>query len=114
MVAEEIAEIQDEYAELLELLESLIEEFETTFETFDEATDGLDSMITFWNGYWVWRMDEVLSELSRAGEASKAAAEDVGVVWDPQPERETHEREPHGRRDRKGWDYYFQQIEEIE
>ncbi|PTB57555.1 hypothetical protein M431DRAFT_517204 [Trichoderma harzianum CBS 226.95] len=105
--AEEIAEIQDEYADLLELLESLIEEFEThAFETFDKATDGLDSMITFWNGHWVRRMSEIHSELSRAGEANKTAAEDVGVVWEPQPERETHEW--------KGWDYYFQQIEEIE
>lgn len=110
MDAQEIAEIQEEYAELLELLESLIEEFEThAFETFEAATDGLDSMIAFWNGYWVQRMSEVLSELSRAGEASKAAAENLGVVWGPQPERETYEDD-----ECKGWDYYFQQIEEIE
>ncbi|KAK4075501.1 uncharacterized protein Triagg1_4622 [Trichoderma aggressivum f. europaeum] len=108
--AEEIAEIQDEYAGLLELLESLIEEFETHASgTFDAATDGPDSMITFWNGYWVRRMSEVHSELSRAGEASKAAAEDVGVVWGPQPEREPYEDD-----EWIGWDYYFQKIQEIE
>ncbi|QYS94435.1 hypothetical protein H0G86_001765 [Trichoderma simmonsii] len=110
MDAEEIAEIQDEYAELLELLESLIEEFEThAFETFDAATDGLDTMITFWNGYWVQRMNEVLSELSRAGEASNAAAEDLGVVWGPQTEREMYKKHV-----LKGWDYYFRKIDEIE
>ncbi|KKO98174.1 hypothetical protein THAR02_09718 [Trichoderma harzianum] len=108
--AVEIAEIQDEYAELLELLESLIEEFEThAFEVFDEATDRLGSMITFWNGYWVQRMNEVLYELSTAGEERKAAAEDLGVVWGPHPERETYEDD-----EWKGWGYYFQQIEEIE
>ncbi|KAL6834744.1 hypothetical protein V8C40DRAFT_282460 [Trichoderma camerunense] len=107
---EEIAEIQDEYAELLELLESLIEEFEThAFKIFDAATDGLDFMITFWNGYWIRRMNEVLSELSRAGEASNAAAEDLGVVWGPQTEREMYKK-----REWKGWDYFFQKIEEIE
>ncbi|KAJ4864201.1 hypothetical protein T069G_00731 [Trichoderma breve] len=110
MDAEEIAEIQGEYAELLELLESLIEEFEThAFETFDAATDGLDIMITFWNGYWVRRMNEVLSELSRAGEASNAAAEDLGVVWGPQTETQMYKK-----REWKGWDYYFRKIEEIE
>ncbi|KAL6805884.1 hypothetical protein J3E68DRAFT_389700 [Trichoderma sp. SZMC 28012] len=108
--ADEIAEIQNEYAELLELLESLIEEFETNaLETFDAATDGLDSMIAFWNGFWVRRMSEVLSELSRAGEASKAAAEDLGVVWGSQ-----HEIKTYGPPKWEGWDYYFQQIEEIE
>ncbi len=108
--AEEIAEIQNEYAELLELLESLIEEFETNaLETFDAATDGLDSMIAFWNSYWVRRMNEVLSELSRAGEASKAAAEDLGVVWSSQ-----HENKAYGPPEWEGWDYYFQQIERIE
>ncbi|KAK4076279.1 hypothetical protein Trihar35433_2839 [Trichoderma harzianum] len=107
MDAEEIAEIQDEYAELLELLESLIEEFEThAFEAFDAATDKLYSMNTFWNDHWVPRMSEIHSELSRAGEASRIAAEDVGVVWGPEPERESDEW--------KGWDYYFQEIEEIE
>ncbi|KAL7953885.1 hypothetical protein V8C34DRAFT_295870 [Trichoderma compactum] len=76
--AEEIAEIQDEYANFLELLESLIEEFETqAFETFDAATDKLDSMINFWNSYWVRRMSEVRSELSQSGEVSKMAAEDL-------------------------------------
>lgn len=54
-------------------------------------------------------MSEVLSELSRAGEASKDAAEDLGVVWDPQTEREMYKK-----REWKGWDYYFQKIEEIE
>lgn len=107
---EEIAEIQDEYAELLELLESLIEEFEKhAFETFDKATDGIDSMITFWNSYWIRRMSEVHSELSRAGVAGKIAAEDVGVVWGPQLERGTYKGD-----EWLGWDYYFQKIEEIE
>ncbi|KAM0247717.1 hypothetical protein ACHAQJ_009748 [Trichoderma viride] len=105
--AEEIAEIQDEYAELLELMESMTEEFEAhACEALDAATDELDSMITFWNGYWVRRMSEVLSELSQAHEASKSAAEDLGVIWG-QPERET-------RREWEGWDYYFQRIKEIE
>lgn len=111
--AEEIAEIQNEYAELLELLESLVEEFEThAFETSDKATDGLDSMITFWNGYWIRRMTEILSELSRAGEASKAAAEDLGVVWGPQPER--NEESEYEESESDFWDYAFQLIEEIE
>lgn len=108
--AEEIEEIQDEYAKLLELLESLIGEFEKhAFETFDAATDGLDSMINFWNGYWVRRMSEVRSELSRAGEANKMAAEDLGVVWGSRHESEMHEKPKW-----EGWDYYFQRIEEIE
>ncbi|KAL6852127.1 hypothetical protein J3F83DRAFT_719343 [Trichoderma novae-zelandiae] len=114
--AEDIVEIQDEYAELLGILESLVGEFEArAFESYDDAAaadaaaDGLDGMITFWNGYWVSRMGEVLSELSRAGEASRCAAEDLGVVWKPQPERELHKKVKW-----KGWDYHFQRIEEIE
>ncbi|KAL7914774.1 hypothetical protein GGI35DRAFT_435211 [Trichoderma velutinum] len=108
--AEEIAEIQAEYAELLELLESLIQEFEAhAFGTLDADTNLLHSMITFWNGYWVRRMSEVLLELSQTGGANKAAAEDLGVIWDPQPENEIYEE-----RKWKGWDHYIQRIEEIE
>ncbi|EHK26384.1 uncharacterized protein TRIVIDRAFT_215271 [Trichoderma virens Gv29-8] len=49
--ADEIVEIPDEYSELLKLLESSIEEFEShAFEIFEAATDGFDSIVTFWNG----------------------------------------------------------------
>ncbi|PTB75034.1 hypothetical protein M440DRAFT_1402596 [Trichoderma longibrachiatum ATCC 18648] len=106
--AEEISEIQEEYAELYEILESLVEEFEEhAFEAFDAATDGVGSMIAFWNGYWVDRMQQVLSELSRAGEESKPAAEDLGVVWVREPDK-------HSRPRWEGWDHYFRMIEEIE
>ncbi|KAL7813628.1 hypothetical protein V8C44DRAFT_51302 [Trichoderma aethiopicum] len=106
--AEEISEIQDEYAELYEILESLVEEFEEhAFEAFDAATDGVGSMIAFWNGYWVDRMQQVLSELSRAGEESKPAAEDLGVIWVREPKELDMPRW-------EGWNYYFRMIEEIE
>lgn len=105
---EEVAEIHDEYAELLEILESLVLEFEEhAFEVFDAATDGVGSMIAFWNGYWVDRMQQVLSELSRAGEESKPAAEHLGVLW-------VRGSEKHNRSRWEGWDRYFRMIEEIE
>lgn len=111
--AEEIAEIQDEYAELLEVLESLTEEFEARVcEIFDSATDGLESMITFWSDYWVRRMTQVLSELSEADETSKSAAEDLGIIWQPKPEREVWVKP--SSQGWQGWDYYFAKIEEIE
>ncbi|PTB63178.1 hypothetical protein BBK36DRAFT_1171978 [Trichoderma citrinoviride] len=97
LVAEEIEDIQHEYAELSELLELLVEEFEAhAFEAFDAATDGLDSMIAFWDGYWVDRM----------GDASKPAAEELGVVWVPEPDITPFEW--------RGWDFYFRCIEDIE
>ncbi|KAL7809237.1 hypothetical protein V8C26DRAFT_272538 [Trichoderma gracile] len=107
--AEEVAEIQDEYAELLELLESLVEEFEEhAFEAIEAATDRVDRMIAFWNGYWVDRMHQLRSELSRAGEESKLAAEMLGVSWAPEPDEASESSQW------QGWDYYFRKIEEIE
>ncbi|KAH0489824.1 hypothetical protein TgHK011_001321 [Trichoderma gracile] len=108
--AAEIAEIQYEDAELLEILELLVEEFEEhAFKVIDAAADVADSMITFWNGYWVDRMHQVLSELSRADDEGKLAAQDLGVSWTGEPDEEVS-RTPVW----KGWDYYFRQIEEIE
>lgn len=125
MDAEEIEEIQDEYANPLEVLESLIEEFEARVsQTFDAATDGLDSLTTFWNDYWVCRMSQVLFELSEADETSKSAAEDLGVIWGPEPERgicvETRLNDWEGWEECEscegweGWDYYLKRIDEIE
>lgn len=109
---EDIAEIHDEYAEVLEVLESLTEEFEAhVCEIFDAATDGLDSLTTFWSGYWARRMSHVLSELSEVGEASKSAAEHLGVIWGPEPEKEICV-EPSW--ESEGWGHYFTKIEEIE
>ncbi|UKZ68985.1 uncharacterized protein TrAtP1_010005 [Trichoderma atroviride] len=119
--AEEIAEIQDEYAELLEILESLTEEFEARVnEIFEAATDEVGSMTAFWSDYWFCRMSQVRSELSEANGTSKSAAEDLGVIWDPESEEELWiELEKllkgwDGRIGWKGWDYYFQKIDEIE
>jgi hypothetical protein len=108
--AEEIAEIQDEDAELLEILESLVEEFEEhAFEAIDAATDRVDRMIAFWNGYWADRMHQVLSELSRADDESKLAAEHLGVSWTAETDEEASESS-----ELEEWDYYFRKIEEIE
>jgi hypothetical protein len=114
--AEEIEEIQDEYAELLEILESLTGDFEARVcELFDPAANGVDNMTTFWSGHWVHRMSQVLSGLSEADEASKSAAEDLGVIWSrDKPESDESERAICAEPRWEGWDYYFERIEAIE
>lgn len=62
MDKEEVNEIRDEERELLAQLEELVAEFE-------EKYDGLGQpLVTFLEGYWMTRMEEVLSQEGEPGE----------------------------------------------
>ena len=66
---EEHAEIRDEDHEKIELLESLLQEF--------EEHRGIQDVLSFLNGYWAMRMDQVLRE---QGHVDKEALREIGVV----------------------------------
>ena len=66
---EEQAEIRDEDHEKIELLESLLQEF--------EENRGTQDVLSFLEGYWATRMDQVLREGSHV---DKEALREIGVV----------------------------------
>ena len=63
-------EIQDEDKEKIELLESLLREF--------EEHRGTEDLISFLEGYWATRMDEVLEELKSG--VDEEGLRRIGVV----------------------------------
>ena len=66
---EEQAEIRDEDHEKIELLESLLQEF--------EERRGTQDVLSFFEGYWAMRMDQVHRE---GGHVDKEALREIGVI----------------------------------
>lgn len=84
---EESEEIHQEDHFLLDLLEGLMEDLERELERLRslrqerDANKHLDE--SFWNGYWLPRMEQVRQSIESAEieENDKVAAEEIGVVW---------------------------------
>ena len=77
---EEQAEIRDEDHEKIELLESLLQEF--------EDNRGTQDVLSFLEGYWAMRMDQVLRE---RGHVDEEALREIGVVLHEEDEQENDE-----------------------
>ena len=70
---EERAEIREEDHEKIELLEILLQEF--------EENRGTQDLISFFEGYWATRMDQVLQE---QGDVDEEALREMGIVLYPE------------------------------
>lgn len=79
---EELHELRQEDCSLVDRLEYLIDEFEVELEHMRQERY-VNKNVSFWNGYWLPRMEQVLESIESDGidEVDRAAAEDIGVVW---------------------------------
>ena len=92
---EEHAEIRDEDHDKMELLESLLQEF--------EEHRGTQDVLSFLNGYWAMRMDQVLRE---QGHVDKEAIREIGVVLhEVDEEGSDEEGSDEERSDKEGSDH---------
>lgn len=82
---EELDELRQEDCFLVTLLEDLAAEFELELEKSSQKRV-LYKRVSFWHGYWLPRMQQVLESIESAEieACDKVAAEEIGVVWQNQ------------------------------
>lgn len=82
---EELDELHQEDHFLVDRLEELTAEFEVELEQMSKE-HYVNKRVSFWHGYWLPRAQQVLESIESAGigEPDKAAAEEIGVVWNKQ------------------------------
>lgn len=76
---EEVDELLQEDRFLVDILEDLVRDFDVELESIRQGPD----LTSFWDGFWVPRMEETLKSIESADMEGpdKVAAEDVGVIW---------------------------------
>lgn len=79
---EELDELRQEDHFLVARLENLVAEFEVELDQMGRERY-VNRRVSFWQGYWLPRMQQVLDFIEGAGieDPEKAAAEEIGVVW---------------------------------
>lgn len=79
---EEVDELRQEDGFLVARLEDLVADFEVELDQMVQERY-VNKRVSFWHDYWLPRMQKVLESIESAGieGPDKAAAEEIGVVW---------------------------------
>lgn len=86
---EELDELRQEDRFLVAHLEDLVADFEVELDQMGQERY-VDKCVSFWHDYWLPRLEQVLGSIESAGieGPDKAAAEEIGVVWNGSESRE--------------------------